>query len=498
MPRKNPTLLLCLTLLSLSRLPLPASAAEVVVTPEEAMAEATRTDSPAWYGAYLMNRKIGWQRDRWTRNEDRLCSESEFELQGKVLTGTFSMRQKQVVCYGDQSPYRLETLSLEMEENGTRTTVQGQRLGENLKITVDVDGSQSTRIYTDVPDCLADAVPWAARNRMSPGDTVLSHRFDEMDGRSYEVTTQLVAKEERRTPDGAATLYRFSSLDEKGLNLDALVAPDGRALQIDAGPQLKLVAEPEATARAMNGELLDIFTAASVPALGDFPFQSADRVTSMTVLLKAPAGYQFVPTSTQTLVARDEAGMTIKTYACKPQEETRPERPGPEMSACTASFPCDVPWIRELAKAHAGASNDPLAQARALSSWVHRAFHYDLGSGDTMVQRILQERKGDCSEYAKAFVTLARAMGIPSRTVSGLVPAGDRPLVFAFHAWAEVWVEGKGWISLDPTWGHFPVDASHLALDLDGGLKSTSFIGTLELKILEVETDSGVGEIHCP
>lgn len=67
-------------------------------------------------------------------------------------------------------------------------------------------------------------------------------------------------------------------------------------------------------------------------------------------------------------------------------------------------------------------------------------------------------RRGFCEHYASAFVFLMRAAGVPARVVTGyqggeMNPLGDYLIVrqSEAHAWAEVWLEGRGWQRVDPT-----------------------------------------------
>jgi hypothetical protein len=67
-------------------------------------------------------------------------------------------------------------------------------------------------------------------------------------------------------------------------------------------------------------------------------------------------------------------------------------------------------------------------------------------------------RAGFCGHYASAFVTLMRGAGIPSRVVTGYL-GGEWNSVGRYfevrqadaHAWAEVWLPGRGWTRVDPT-----------------------------------------------
>src|SRR5690606_40152580 len=60
--------------------------------------------------------------------------------------------------------------------------------------------------------------------------------------------------------------------------------------------------------------------------------------------------------------------------------------------------------------------------------------------------------------FSSAYVVLMRAAGIPARVVTGYAGGyhnryGDYWLVRRSdaHAWAEVWLEGRGWVRVDPT-----------------------------------------------
>jgi transglutaminase-like putative cysteine protease len=58
--------------------------------------------------------------------------------------------------------------------------------------------------------------------------------------------------------------------------------------------------------------------------------------------------------------------------------------------------------------------------------------------------------EGVCQDHAHALISLARTIGLPARYVSGYLHAdADGHAHEAAHAWAEVWVEGLGWIGFD-------------------------------------------------
>ena len=67
-------------------------------------------------------------------------------------------------------------------------------------------------------------------------------------------------------------------------------------------------------------------------------------------------------------------------------------------------------------------------------------------------------KEGFCEHIASAFAVLMRALDVPTRIVTGY-QGGERNPVDGYwtvrnadaHAWAEVWMEGRGWVRVDPT-----------------------------------------------
>ena len=71
---------------------------------------------------------------------------------------------------------------------------------------------------------------------------------------------------------------------------------------------------------------------------------------------------------------------------------------------------------------------------------------------------LFRSHQGFCGHYASAFAMLMRAGGVPARVVTGYLggqwnPFGRYLLVRQAdaHAWTEVWLEGRGWMRVDPT-----------------------------------------------
>lgn len=102
-------------------------------------------------------------------------------------------------------------------------------------------------------------------------------------------------------------------------------------------------------------------------------------------------------------------------------------------------------------------TGDPEASAMALMQEMHTRLKYEPGVTDvkTDAETALGLGRGVCQDFAHIMIAACRCNGIPARYVSGYLysqrvadtPDGNA----ASHAWVDVFVPGKGWISLDPT-----------------------------------------------
>ena len=114
------------------------------------------------------------------------------------------------------------------------------------------------------------------------------------------------------------------------------------------------------------------------------------------------------------------------------------------------------------ALARSARHDDDGHRARRARSFPRRRFSYTLKppllGRDSVDDFLFDTQQGFCEHYASAFVVLMRAAGIPARVVTGYQGGwwnelGNYLLVrnSDAHAWAEVWMAGRGWVRVDPT-----------------------------------------------
>jgi hypothetical protein len=141
-----------------------------------------------------------------------------------------------------------------------------------------------------------------------------------------------------------------------------------------------------------------------------------------------------------------------------PLVNSRPElRPEPFVESAH-------PEIVALAHRIARGVRDPRIVAQRINQWVHDSIRKEITIGIPSALHVYHTRRGDCNEHTQLYVAIARAAGIPARIAAGLAYVDGK---FYYHAWPEVML--RGWVAVDPTFGQFPADASHIRL-VNGGL----------------------------
>jgi transglutaminase-like putative cysteine protease len=110
-----------------------------------------------------------------------------------------------------------------------------------------------------------------------------------------------------------------------------------------------------------------------------------------------------------------------------------------------------------------GAGGNPKQKALALTQHLRSAYKYstqllDREVPDPLAHFLFDRGKGHCEYFASALAVMLRAEKIPSRVVTGFLGGDYNPISGWYvvrasdaHSWVEAYIEGEGWITLDPT-----------------------------------------------
>jgi len=119
--------------------------------------------------------------------------------------------------------------------------------------------------------------------------------------------------------------------------------------------------------------------------------------------------------------------------------------------AATRFWPVDDPAVRRVGLAVTEEVPDAWESAGYILEWFSNSPVFRDSPTNTMtrhgVTTFLDQRYGSSWDYSDAFVTLCRVNGIPARQIAGWRYGRQ------YRFWAEIWIDGRGWVAVDPMTG---------------------------------------------
>ena len=143
---------------------------------------------------------------------------------------------------------------------------------------------------------------------------------------------------------------------------------------------------------------------------------------------------------------------TLQQLRSLPEELASYARPEPYIESDASEI---VSEARRIASGASSVYETCALIANFTSSYIKYDASVEYDRGALWVYR---NRRGACGHYARLYVALARALGIPARVVCGFsLPCAEFGKVYVTrttHAWALVYVPGHGWIPVEPQLGY--------------------------------------------
>ncbi len=121
-----------------------------------------------------------------------------------------------------------------------------------------------------------------------------------------------------------------------------------------------------------------------------------------------------------------------------------------------------VPTLREVVGRWVPPGTPKVAAVELIATRLRTDFEYSLEverppGAEPLVHFLLDDRRGHCEYFASAMTLLARAAGVPARTIGGYRVSEQNPLTGSWvvrerdaHAWSEVYLDGA-WRTVDAT-----------------------------------------------
>jgi transglutaminase-like putative cysteine protease len=120
------------------------------------------------------------------------------------------------------------------------------------------------------------------------------------------------------------------------------------------------------------------------------------------------------------------------------------------------------PRTQALGRRWAAETSDPEELTQRFLALLRSDFKYSISvpplGFHATDEFLFDTRVGFCQHFSSAYAVFMRAAGVPTRVVTGYVGGhynslGDYWLLKNkdAHAWNEIWIEGRGWVRVDPT-----------------------------------------------
>lgn len=441
--------------------------------------------SERWFGIYVDTDRVGFYRQTISETSDGYRMEGFGSVQMKVMgfSKDASMRETYLVSKG----MGLRSFDVEQTINGASSRVSGKAVEGSLRLKNESGGKtveKQLRFRGEVfPGPALNIYP--LMRDASAGKSYKLSVFDPEELKIKDVKISVLGEE--KTPEGLPAIKIRNNLYPFVSN-DIWIDSQGNTL-------LESVRDGLVTTRAEDPKLLGSFVGnlalAKKDLIYDFslvritpPIREPKKLTALAVEISGwndalpllQEGGQLVEHNGPGKINIKTGSLVQAVAAAKPLEEYL--KPADKIES-------DATEIVAQAKTLALGVKNQEEVVRLLAAWTAEWLKDTVDDGGSAVES-LKSRSGNCQTHARLYTALARAAGIPTRFVSGLVYIEGKG--FLYHSWAESYI-GDRWHSVDPTYGQLPSDPTHLKL-LEGHLPENmapiiSIIGRIKIDVLE-------------
>lgn len=452
----------------------------------------------AWYGMYFQEDKVGYSHFKIQPDGKNFSIQSDSLMRLTALKKTNEIAMKERVQV--KPDLTLISFKSRVRMNNKDLLMDGKLDGARFLLTVSVEGEKMTREYPvrgDLYHTSAVSLMPAIRG-LKDGEKYSFGVFNPEKQGVEQIDQELRKVQGRPGPNGEAWKVRnnygrstvYSWLNRKGL------AVLERALE----GSLITMLEDEATAMS--------FLKKGKPTKDlvlDFSLIKIEKpIPNPTSLKYLKVEMQGVDDS---LIPNDHRQrLTLDTKDKKETSsgpfdvEVRVEKPGAKNKTSRGEKPQLDPGFLESTPTIQSNHEEIVNQAKKIvndddsaKDKITKLVHWTADNIKNQMQdsftalSVLRAKEGECQSHAKLYTALARAQGVPTRVVTGLVYTED--VGFLYHAWAESYADG--WISVDPTLDQVPSDATHIKIstgessnDLNTVLKMA---GKVKIRVLDFD-----------
>ena len=443
-----------------------------------------------WFGIYLNNERVGFYRQRIDKSEDGFLMEGNGSVRMKVMT--YAKEASMHETYLVSKNLALRSFDVEQSINGSSSHVSGKVSGSSLHIRSDSNG----KVTDTILKFKGEVFPGPALNlyplmrSVASGTSYKIQAFDPEELRIKDI--QITVLGEDKTSEGQPALKLRNNLYPFVTN-DIWVDGQGNTLE-------ESVREGLVTTKAEQPNNISAFITdwamAKKDLIYDFslvriqpPLKEPHTLTGLAVEISGwNDAVPLLQGGRQQVEKLGNGRITFVTGSLiKTPSEAEVQKPADAYLKPADKIESDAPEIKAQAKLLAEGIKKEEDLVKTLASWTAEWLKDTIDDGGSAVASF-KSKSGNCQTHSRLYTALARASGIPTRFVSGLVYQEGRG--FLYHSWAESYISGR-WFSVDPTYNQFPADVTHLKL-LEGNLPQDmapiiAIIGKIKMSVLDTK-----------
>ena len=446
--------------------------------------------SEQWFGIYVDNERVGFYRQSISETTDGYRMECDGSVHMKVMGFAKEASTRETYLVGRNLTMR--SFDVEQTINGVASRVSGKLADSGLRVRSESGGRTSEKQIK----FKGELYPGPSLNifplmkDVAPGRTFKTTTFDAEEVKIKEVAITVLGED--KTPDGRPAIKLRNNLYPFVSN-DIWVDPQGNTLY-------ESVRDGLVTTRAEDPKLLGAFVGdlafSKKDLIYDFsmvrvdpPIQNPAKLTGLAVVV---SGWNdtlpLFQDGGQAVEKSGEGRITVKTG-------TLAANPAVPVAASVRDsylkpaekIESNAPEIVAKAKELAAGRKDQREIVQAVAAWTAEWLKDTVEDGGGAVAS-LNGRSGNCQTHARLYTAVARAAGVPTRFVSGLVYQEGKG--FLYHSWAESLL-GETWTAVDPTYNQLPADPTHLKFfeghTPDDLVPIIAIIGRIKISVLEAK-----------
>jgi len=437
-----------------------------------------------WMGIYHQEQKVGYLQRRLTPATTGYQWEEAWRMRMRLMNTTQTIHTE-IRAHTDSS-FALTSFDFRLLSSGLTFRASGEVKEQRLEGQMTTGGATSSFSFP-----LHSPIYLPATTSMTLRNASLQPREE----RRFSIFNPLSMQADTVT----LTVLGPETLTIKGLQIEttkveerfgettahAWLDHEGKVVKEEASLGMVLLRENQQDALGggwQDNTPLDLVASTAIPVEQTLP--NPRMLTDLRLRLTSPIEslqFTFPPRQQQhdqLLTVSKEKPSALTTY---PLPQTAPEF-APDL-APTPFLQSAHPRLVTQMQQILGQERDALRATRQLLDWTYTEIEKTPTVSLPTALEVLDSKRGDCNEHAVLFTALARAAGIPSRVVAGIVYLDG---AFYYHAWSEVWL-GQ-WVAVDPTFQQMPADATHVKF-VEGGpeqhMALLKVIGQIKMEVVE-------------